>query len=120
MDGPTQVAKWIQQEREQYAYTRKYARDGQQQSDNRRMIVDAIATGEFGVQLQDFVFNYLKRVQLFGLDTPQGRQALGKAVMTLIDYLETAVDHHGAMPRPGVPSGEILPWELYDPSSPLT
>ena len=40
----------------------------------------------------DWAGNYIKRAAMFGLDTPQGRQALGKTVITLIHVLETAVE----------------------------
>lgn len=55
----------------------------------------------------DWAGNYIKRATMFGLDSPQGRQALGKAVVTLIHVLETAVELYGPMPEPGYPSGEV-------------
>lgn len=58
----------------------------------------------------NFVLNYLKRVELFGLDTPQGKQALGKAATTLVDYVDRTMEIHGAFPMPGLPSGEIEAW----------
>lgn len=56
---------------------------------------------------EDWAGNYIKRAVMFGLDTSQGRQALGKAIVTLTHVLETAVEQYGPMPRPGVPSGVI-------------
>lgn len=55
----------------------------------------------------DFMPNYLSRAEILGLDTPQGRQALGKLITTAMDCLESAIRVHGEMPRPGVTSGEI-------------
>lgn len=58
----------------------------------------------------DFVMQYLKRAQLQGLNTPQGRQNLGKAASTLYHFMQGAVICHGPMPEPGYPSGELVSW----------
>lgn len=60
-----------------------------------------------------FVQNYLKRVELFGLSNRQGRQALGKAIVTLTDWLERSCDSHGMMPFPGQSSGNVGEWLDY-------
>lgn len=65
--------------------------------------------GEADIDL--FIKNYLGRVSLFGLDTPQGRQAMGKLIVTLTDHLERAILAHGPMPKPGVTSGQIEEWD---------
>lgn len=54
-----------------------------------------------------FVYNYLRRCQLFGMDSPQGRQAMGKLIVTLDALLGSAIVAFGPMPKAGVPSGEI-------------
>ena len=59
----------------------------------------------------DWAGNYLLRAVRFGLETPQGRQALGKTIVTLTHVLETAIELWGPMPAPGVASGEIQEWE---------
>lgn len=98
------IQEWIAQERAEYA-SKKYA-DGES---NREELVDAMRDREWE-RWTNFAGNYLKRAELFGFDTPQGRQALGKAIVTLLHTLETACDLFGEMPQPGVPSGEIAEW----------
>lgn len=63
--------------------------------------------GEGPTTWHDWAGNYIKRAAMFGLDSPQGRQALGKAIVTLVHVLETVVEEYGPMPRPGVPSGVV-------------
>jgi hypothetical protein len=63
--------------------------------------------GEGPTTWNDWAGNYIMRAAMFGLATPQGRQALGKAIVTLIHVLETAVVEFGPMPKPGVPSGVV-------------
>lgn len=98
-----QVGLWISLERIQYADT-KY-KDGE---DNRAKLIEAMKTEGFsedGVWM-GFLGNYIRRAQLFGVDTLQGRQALGKAITTAMHCLETAVMVHGDMPLPGVSSSD--------------
>lgn len=102
------LLEWIAVERDTYAIPAKYGPGlaGQQ------IVRDAVALGGFVDEgLMDFVGNYLKRAQLFGLDTPQGRQATGKAIVSLLNILEVACELFGPMPLPGFPSGEIHPSE---------
>lgn len=95
---------WVRVERDHYTIPRKYGPD----SAGQQIVRDAVAQGGFADEgLMDFVGNYLKRAQLFGLDTPQGRQATGKAIVSLMNILEVACELHGPMPAPGYPSGEI-------------
>lgn len=56
------------------------------------------------------IHQYIDRARLFGLDTPQGRQALAKAMMTMHGAVESSIRVFGPMPQPGVPSGEIQEW----------
>ncbi len=102
---PSRLAlkQWLLQERSRYADV-KYDSDG----DNRQRLKEAMRDEGYAPTWANFVDNYLKRVEVFGLDTPAGRQAMVKAIVTLMHCLETAIEVHGRMPKPGVPSGEIV------------
>jgi hypothetical protein len=102
MGAADYVQGWVDDERHTYANV-KFS------GANREMIERYIA--ECDDRAFDFVLNYLKRAQMMTLATPQGRQAMGKALVTLTDYLETAVQVHGPMPEPGFSSGEIREWK---------
>ena len=93
---------WLTEERRSYADT-KYA-DGTETREELKQVM--LAEG-FADRWMDFAFNYIQRARMFGATTPQGRQAMGKAIVTLMHVLETAIMVHGPMPRPGVPSGVI-------------
>lgn len=95
------LQEWIGLERGGYA-DRKYEEGGA----NRTKLIQAMETEGFGNTWMDFAGNYIKRAQLFGADTLQGRQAMGKAIVTMMHMLETAVVVHGDMPAPGVSSTE--------------
>jgi hypothetical protein len=102
---------WLDYERSQYADV-KYA-DGTLQ---RNILIRDVTENPAIVGGDDqgweiFIGNYMKRVQMFGLDKPHGRQAMGKLIVTLLHALETAIDVHGPMPTPGVSSGTITDWE---------
>lgn len=101
MTAAEAVASWIAAERAEYAGI-KYAEN----SEGRTTLVAAMREGDWQ-RWTNFAGNYIRRAELFGFDTPQGRQALGKAIVTLMHTLETAVDVHGPMPPPGVPSGVV-------------
>ena len=94
---------WIATEREVHASS-KY---GEDKDARLGLVADMESHPHIDGEWDVFIGNYLRRAQLFGLDTPQGRQALGKTVVTLMHCLETAVDVFGPMPAPGVPSGVI-------------
>jgi hypothetical protein len=68
-------------------------------------------TREFGVGpetwWQDQVAMYLHRANLFGLDTPQGRQCVAKATATMCGLLESVIRVNGELPQPGVSSGNL-------------
>jgi hypothetical protein len=53
--------------------------------------------------------NYYHRALILGINSPQGRQALAKFIATGCGLLESVVRVHGALPAPGVPSGENIP-----------
>lgn len=57
--------------------------------------------------VRQLVNQYLDRVVVYTLHTPQGRQALLKALMTLQRFAEAAVRNHGELPVAGVASGDI-------------
>jgi hypothetical protein len=97
------VQDWIFSERKQYADI-KYSDD----TESRHKLI--LETQNYGLDGEWMVFlgNYLKRAELFGLDTPKGRQALGKAIVTMIHALETAVEYLGPMPEPGHSSSDEL------------
>lgn len=98
------IGGWIDVERMSYADV-KYAEDG----DNRAMLVKAMQDGDWQ-RWSDFAMQYVKKAEIFGFDSEKGRQQLGKAIVTLLHTLETAVMVHGPMPKPGLTSGEIEPW----------
>lgn len=97
------VQCWIIAERALYADV-KYAEDAA----NHLRLRTVMANEGLAPTWLDFIGNYLRRAELFGLDTPQGRQAMGKATVTMLHCLETAVDVFGPMPNPGYPSGDGL------------
>lgn len=55
---------------------------------------------------ETIINGYIHRAGVLGLDTPVGRQALGKSVATANAMLATVVRKFGPLPQPGVPSGE--------------
>lgn len=95
------VLHWLLHERPEYA-DEKWAED----TEHLQELIKQMSQGDIKPWL-NFAYNYLDRVRIFGIDKPQGRQALGKAIVTLLHTLETAVFLFGSMPTPGVPSGEI-------------
>lgn len=107
MKRPRQhVAAWILDERVRYADV-KFDRQG----GNHEVIRNGMDEGRWDDVLS-FMQNYVKRAELAGLDTLQGRQALAKAVVTGLDFLEIAVDKFGPMPKPGRNSGVIEEWDV--------
>jgi hypothetical protein len=112
MEAREHVRKWIEQERAHYADT-KY-KDGEP---NRAMLIDATETEGFSEdgKWMGFLGNYIRRAQLFGIDTLQGRQALGKAIATAMHCLETSVMVYGDMPQPGMSSSDgVKEWVNID------
>lgn len=104
------VATWVGRERREYADI-KYAEGSRTREHLKADIENNPGLTEFDPQgFEIFIGNYLKRVQQFTLATPQGRQAMGKLIVTCLHALETAVDIHGPMPQPAVSSGEIVDW----------
>ena len=94
------VYQWIVDERRDYA-------DAKWEPPAAAKAHRDCVIGEGPTTWHDWAGNYIKRAAMFGLETPQGRQALGKAIVTLIHVLATAVEEYGPMPAPGVPSGVI-------------
>lgn len=102
------VSTWLATERADYAQADKWARIG---ADVRGPVAPLIeAGGDSTIEALDFVRMYLHRAQQLGIETPNGRQALGKAIVTAQQALGAAVQYHGPMPAPARPSGEIEPW----------
>lgn len=105
------VARWLRHERRFYA-------DVKWEEDRANYAAKVEGMRQPGQEYWfDFVNNYLRRAQLFDLSTLAGRQALGKALVTLFAMTEMAVDVHGPMPSPGVPSGEVTVWEWPRPEA---
>lgn len=99
------VRTWIRLEKKRYA-DKKWGKD----EGNRQLKLDGMR--EPGQAFWwGYVENYLRRAELLDLSTLAGRQALGKAVITINAMLEMAVEVWGPMPEPGVPSGEIKEWD---------
>lgn len=96
-----QVQDWVAQERRHYA-------DVKWSGKNKVTNLEKMATEGISPYWMGFIGNYLRRAEMFGLDTLQGRQALGKALVTITACLEDAVLIHGKMPVPGVASGHIV------------
>lgn len=94
------ILAWVAEERAAYAH-QKWARPGATEAHL------AATHGTGPTRWEDWAGDYIKRAVMFGIDTPQGRQALGKAISTLVHFLATAVVEYGPMPKPGVPSGVI-------------
>lgn len=99
------LGTWLAEERRRYADL-KYDRDGEVW---HKLLLEMSNYGYSG-EWEVFVTNYLSRVKLFGLDTEAGRQQAGKLIVTLMSMLEAALQVHGPMPEPGLPSGEIREW----------
>lgn len=98
-----QLKLWVEEER-------KYADD--KYASEREVGLTKMVEEEFqeGGYWETYILGYLRRAQLFGLSTPQGRQALAKAHMTIMACVEFSIMVFGDMPKPGVPSGEIQVW----------
>lgn len=98
MDSPIfdYIVDWLRQEREY-------------QQQKFGMGVDVDHTRLEGLKYWDQQFNsYLQRMPIFALDSPAGMQAAAKFVATAMGMLESIVYLYGALPEPGVPSGENL------------
>lgn len=96
---------WIARERREYA-------DVKFDTEKRRALeldMHAFGLTEDG-QWWTFLTNQLRRAQLFGPDTLQGRQAFGKLILVCLDAFEAMIRSEGPPPYPGVRSGDIRPW----------
>lgn len=94
------VRQWVRRERE-YADAK---------FDDQRIGHDE-EMRQYGIEEDGFwirqILQYFDRAQVLGLDNPLGRQAMGKAYMTLGGFLESMVRVYGLLPPGGVPSGEL-------------
>ena len=55
----------------------------------------------------EWVEQYMSRALVLGLGNPLGRQALAKALRTLLAFVESTVRTRGPLPAGGLPSGEV-------------
>lgn len=102
------IMEWLTEERVRYADLKYPPGEGQ----GRKRLEDMAANGVSDTSEEMiFLTNYLSRAQMFGVDTPQGRQAFGKFTVTAIAMMERMVAAFGPMPMPGVPSGTIKEWK---------
>lgn len=101
------LGRWIEIERDTYANAKKYGEG----MPGRVALIESMASEGYNGRWSDYITSYLRRVELFGVDSPQGRQAMGKTITTLMHCLETAILTYGPMPEPGQPSGEIGEWK---------
>jgi hypothetical protein len=102
-DAREHLREWIAVERASYADT-KYGED----TEARHKLILETKNYGLGGEWMVFAGGYLKRAELQGLDTARGRQALGKAIVTLMHALETAIEYQGPMPQPGMSSSDDL------------
>lgn len=92
MTGFTDVLDWLVAERETYQPTKfDYETEGDKPV-------------EYWMQQFD---SYLQRIPLFGIDTPQGAQAVLKLAATAVACAEHCRERLGGLPKAGVPSGTI-------------
>ena len=67
-------------------------------------VTDQLAPEEY----EPWVCQYIHRAVILGVGNPLGRQAMAKALRTLLALTESVVRKHGELPMAGVPSGEIV------------
>lgn len=96
-EGYESVLSWLYAERQIYQ-TKKFDYD-----------VEAAKTHDHDYWIQQFD-SYIQRLPVFGLDTPQGVQAALKLAATSVALCEHLADL-GRLPKPGVSSGIIEPWQ---------
>lgn len=107
MSGRARVRLWILIERRIYAGPKWDVK-------HRDLHVQKVKDGEW----YNHVDHYLRSARQLGLDTPRGRQQLGKVLTSAVDILETAVEEFGDMPRPGRSSTAPLEeWGVPEPRS---
>lgn len=94
--GLERVINWLYVERDTYQVKKfDYVEEDPQQP------------VEYWIQQFD---NYIQRLPVFGLDTPQGFQAALKLAATAVALCEHMANNGIQMPKPGVSSGNIEPW----------
>jgi hypothetical protein len=57
------------------------------------------------------IFNYVSRAQVLGLGNPLARQAMMKALATMVDCCGSMMAAHGLPPAPGHSSGDLHEWD---------
>lgn len=104
------VAEWIAIERRDHADPKWH------EGDNRTIAIKHMEDDP--EWWTGYIHSYVHRAEILGLDSSSGRQALGKAIVTAMAALETAVSIYGPLPKPGVPSGTIE--DFTPPNGPTT
>lgn len=109
-DARNQLNEWLEIERDRYA-DEKYTVD---------LRMEGLVALNEDPNLDDqhywmqFLYRYLQQAKLQGMNSPQGRQAFAKFIVTAHACLEAAIADFGNLPDPGVSSGEIRPWRLWE------
>jgi hypothetical protein len=96
--GFSKVRRWLEIERQTYQ-TVKFNYDEEARRTNE---------SEYWIQQFD---SYIQRLPVFGLETLQGTQAALKLAATAVALCEHLADA-GELPKPGVSSGTIEPWDF--------
>lgn len=89
------ILRWLRLERSMYQ-TRKFDYEEEKSKDT-----------DYWMQQFD---SYLQRIPQFGIETPQGAQAVLKLAATAVACAEHIAERLEYLPKPGVPSGEIIEW----------
>lgn len=99
------IKDWLDEE-EPYRYKEKW---GPQAQDDA--LIDGSPLGEPGVGKNSHAYNgvtqYMHRAEVLGLGTLAGRQALMKALGTMIGVVESMYRVYGLPPQGGLPSGDL-------------
>lgn len=93
------IVRWLNAEREAYQ-TKKFNYEDEQ--------VTKVYDTDYWTQQFD---SYIQRLPIFGLDTPQGKQAALKLAATAVALCEH-LSETGPLPMPGVPSGTLEEWDV--------
>jgi hypothetical protein len=89
------VLEWVRDEWALYADRRN---DPNVADVEKHLLVDNPLTEGWW---HDVVWQYMRRAEVFGLETPKGRQQVMKAVATMIDLAACVVRVYGDPPSPG-------------------
>lgn len=101
------VLTWMKEEWVRYADLKLLEGDVWSESKNDDWMRSGGISNEGDWQRQ--ITAYWDRANAYGLDTLEGRQALMKSILTLVDCAASMIRVYGDPPEPGYPSGEIRP-----------